>query len=144
VEEKAQRREKENQARAGKQQGGRPSSSEPVFVNPILLSSDHRFSPTDARFLSNQEFPSMAQAMLRDRLSKEAVKSAPGQAAVPREKVYRSMNEVLHSSASEQQGYSACSGLNEGFGGDQGPSEQSFEPSAAQLFTYHEQSRLVD
>ncbi|KAG0630847.1 hypothetical protein M758_1G207500 [Ceratodon purpureus] len=140
---RAQKREKESQGKAGKAGGGRAPSSEPVFVNPILLSSDHRFSPTDARFLSSHDFPSMAQVMLRDRLSKEVVKSGAGPAAVPREKVYRSMNEVLHSSTNEQ-GYSGCSGLNEGFVGEQGPSEQSFEPSAAQLFTYHEQSRLVD
>lgn len=141
---RAQKRERDGQARAGKQQGGRPASSEPVFVNPILLSSDHRFSPTDARFLSNQDFPSMAQVLLRDRLSKDLGKSVPGLASVPKEKVYRSMNEVLHSSANDQGYTSGGSGLNEGFGGEQGPSEQSFEPSAAQLFTYHEQSRLVD
>jgi hypothetical protein len=143
MDQKPQKREKD-QAKAPKQQIGRPASSEPpVFVsmNPILLSSDHRFSPTDVRFLSNEGFPSMAQGLLRDRLQvKEVVKTFPGQ---PKEKVYRSMNEVLHSSA--DQGYSACSGLNDGlFVGDQAPSEQSFEPSAAQLFTYHEQPRLED
>ena len=72
----------------------------------------------------------MAQALLRDRLSKEVVKSAAAVAgSVPKEKVYRSMKEILYSSANEQ-GYSGCSGLNEGFGGEHGPSEQSFAPSA--------------
>lgn len=147
MDQKPQQKRDKDQAKAPKQQQiGRPSSSEPVFVsmNPILLSSDHRFSPTDARFLSNEGFPSMAQGLLRDRLQvKEVVKTFPGQACVPKEKVYRSINEVLHSSA--DQGFSACSGLNDGlFAGDQAPSEQSFEPSAAQLFTYHEQPRLED
>lgn len=143
LDQKPQKRDKD-QAMAPKQQVGRPSSSEPVFVsmNPILLSSDHRFSPTDVRFLSNEGFPSMAQGLLRDRLQVKEVKTFPGQ-PVPKEKVYRSMNEVLHSST--DQGFSACSGLNDGlFVGDQAPSEQSFEPSAAQLFTYQEQPRLED
>lgn len=133
-----------DQAKAPKQQIGRPPSSEPpVFVsmNPILFSTDHRFSPTDARFLATEGI--MAQGSLRDRLQvKEVVKTFAGQSCVPKEKSYRSMNEVLHSSA--DQGYSACSGLNDGLLIDQAPSEQSFEPSAAQLFTYHEQPRLED
>lgn len=138
------------------QQSGRQfsSSSDQVFVsmNPILLSTDHGFSPTDARFLAaNEGFSSFsAQGLLRDRLQlKEGVKTASCGGAhqppfAPKEKAYRSMNEVLHSTA--EQGLSACSALNDtGFVvAEQAPSEQSFEPSAAQLFTYHEQPRLVD
>nr|PNR43462.1 hypothetical protein PHYPA_015843 [Physcomitrium patens] len=127
------------------QGGGRESTSGAFLVsmNPILVSSDHGFSPTDARFLANEGFPSLAQGLLRERLqAKDGVKSMSGSACPPKEKAYRSMNEVLHSAA--EAGFVGGGGGSEEFGGEQAAPEQSFEPSAAQLFTYHEQPRLVD
>ena len=130
------------------QNGRQFSSTDQVFVsmNPILLSTDHGFSPTDSRFLAaNEGFSALAQGSLRDGMQpKEGSKLAcAGQSSGPKEKVFRSMNEVLHST---DQGGFACMALNEGFvvPAEEAPSEQSFEPSAAQLFTYHEQPRLVD
>lgn len=128
------------------QGGGRESTSGAFLVsmNPILVSSDHGFSPTDARFLANEGFPSLAQGLLRERLqAKDGVKSMSGSACPPKEKAYRSMNEVLHSAAG-QDGFVGGGGSEEGFARGQVPAEQSFEDSAAQLFTYHEQPRLVD
>ncbi|XP_024373546.1 uncharacterized protein [Physcomitrium patens] len=134
-------------ARVAKQHAGggvRSSETFVVSMNPILLSSEHGFSPTDARFMAKEGFPSLAQGLVREQLGgKDGGESTSGRVCPPKEKAYRSMNEVLHSAAG-QDGFVGGGGSEEGFARGQVPAEQSFEDSAAQLFTYHEQPRLVD
>ncbi|KAH9573256.1 hypothetical protein CY35_02G196400 [Sphagnum magellanicum] len=110
------------------------STADQAFVSltPLLLSTDNRFSPTDARFLAASEtLPSAMQRTIwgsQQNKQEEAVKvSYSGRNSVANE-VSCSIN-VVSTYCTQNGGFSA---------------EQSFEPSAAQLFTYQEQPRLVD
>jgi hypothetical protein len=123
--------------------GEQLSSGGQVFVsmNPVLLSMDHGFSPTKARFLASSEgYSSMIPCSTVEQMRQEVDDSKTLEAAaaahdfVTKEQSH-STNEVLHSRD--------CSLSNGGSFSEQN-TEQSFESSAAQLFTYQEQPRLVD
>lgn len=123
--------------------GEQLSSGGQVFVsmNPVLLSMDHGFSPTNARFLASSEgYSSMVPCSTVEQMRQEVDNSKALEAAaaahdfVTKEQSHSTI-EVLHSRD--------CSLSNGGSFAEQN-TEQSFESSAAQLFTYQEQPRLVD